>query len=382
MSEIPIMTEEKAALSALLDALREKLGDWNAKHGSAFEGISDGQAVGIRSELMPACRTFADRIEMLAALPKGKVFAEIGIYSGDFSAKILELNQPREFHSYNWDFKYVKPENIDILKSYEGVFFHEGDPDFVFTVHPPSTFDIIYLNKSKNYAAIRRELAYCLERLNPDGILVVHDFTAWDPVQGIPYGVMPAVCQFVNEQSLEVVYMSLHPRGFCDIALRRTSNSALLRLGGDLPEVGRALLGSNQAPDMQGREPDGENLMTWPWITTSGNVESSRFAMACRTSLDAAMENQGPMNAGIYSVGGFCGRKFRLFLNNLIRAIDDPRYLEIGVFSGATLCAAIEGNTLKAVGVDDWSWGGLRKTMRSSRTSTGPLRFTSREPAP
>ena len=56
---------------------------------------------------------------------------------------------------------------------------------------------------------------------------------------------------------------------------------------------------------------------------------------------------------------GFCGRKHRLFFNNLVRAIANPRYLEIGIFRGATLCAAISNNKVKATGIDNWTeYGG------------------------
>jgi hypothetical protein len=97
--------------------------------------------------------------------------------------------------------------------------------------------------------------------------------------------------------------------------------------------------------------------MNGPWITRSGSVSSSAIAEIANASFEAALHGFGKMKPEIYLVSGFCGRKFRLFLNNLIEKVENPRYLEIGVFGGATLCAAIEGNSVKAVGVDDWSWG-------------------------
>lgn len=45
------------------------------------------------------------------------------------------------------------------------------------------------------------------------------------------------------------------------------------------------------------------------------------------------------------------------FFDNLVRAIENPRNLEIGIFRGATLCAVISNN--KVTGIDNWSeYGG------------------------
>ena len=147
-------------------------------------------------------------------------------------------------------------------------------------------------------------------------------------------------------RDLEVIYMSLHPRGFCDIAVRRAAAAQ-----SEQPRPDAAAITHSDW--------NKEKQMSWPWITISGTAESSPLAMACQTSLEAAMENKGRMDEGIYSVAGFCGRKFRLFLNNLIRAIEEPRYLEIEVYAGGAtpVCRHRRAIRLRAVGVDDWSWG-------------------------
>lgn len=95
--------------------------------------------------------------------------------------------------------------------------------------------------------------------------------------------------------------------------------------------------------------------MNGPWISVAG-TPASPLAVACRDAFNLASSGAGKMDAGVYDVKGYCGRKFRLFLNNLISKVANPRYLEIGVFGGATLCAAIEGNKVEAFGIDNWSW--------------------------
>ena len=136
-------------LSSLLRQLREKLKAWNAKYGHPFEGISDGFRTAILSELMPACRAFADRTDLIAALPKGKTFAEVGNFFGQFSVKIIELNQPRELHTFDWNLERIKPEYRSVLDNYGKVFYHDGDPSISAAKIQPSTFDIVYRNKSR-----------------------------------------------------------------------------------------------------------------------------------------------------------------------------------------------------------------------------------------
>ncbi len=71
------------------------------------------------------------------------------------------------------------------------------------------------------------------------------------------------------------------------------------------------------------------------------------------------MAERGRLRDEAFRVDGFSGRKFRLFLNNLFGELAEPRYLEIGLFHGASFCPAIFKNRIRAVGIDNWSeYGG------------------------
>src|SRR5262249_42591244 len=54
-------------------------------------------APALTPELVQNCRTVSDRADILCHLPKGGVFAEIGVALGDFSAKVLETSSPKHF---------------------------------------------------------------------------------------------------------------------------------------------------------------------------------------------------------------------------------------------------------------------------------------------
>jgi hypothetical protein len=57
----------------------------------------------------------------------------------------------------------------------------------------------------------------------------------------------------------------------------------------------------------------------------------------------------------ILNIDGMSGKKYRRFINNLIRSLDDPKYLEVGSWAGSTLCSAINRNRVRATAIDNWS---------------------------
>ncbi len=67
----------------------------------------------------------------------------------------------------------------------------------------------------------------------------------------------------------------------------------------------------------------------------------------------------GKVSDELLAIHGMSGKKYRYFINNLIEALDAPKYLEVGVWAGSTLCSAIFGNRVTATAIDNWSqYGG------------------------
>lgn len=110
-----------------------------------------------------------------------------------------------------------------------------------------------------------------------------------------------------------------------------------------------------------------------PLITVTATQEVAALTMAVRNAFQDAMAYRGALCQDGYNVQGYSGRKFRLFLNNLMFELSDPRYLEIGVYHGASFCPAVYENELRAVAVDNWSqYSGQRSTFEDNLS-----RFTS-----
>jgi hypothetical protein len=97
-------------------------------------------------------------------------------------------------------------------------------------------------------------------------------------------------------------------------------------------------------------------------VTVCVRQQIDALGKAVRSAFEDAMAMRGRLRDEAFRVHGFSGRKFRLLLNNLVSELPDPRYMEIGLFHGASFCSALFKNKLRAVGIDNWSeYGGNRQ---------------------
>ncbi len=117
-----------------------------------------------------------------------------------------------------------------------------------------------------------------------------------------------------------------------------------------------------------------------PHITTIDEVSHDPATCAVRQAMQLAMAGEGKLSRDILAMQGMSGRKYRLFINNLLEALPSPRYLEIGVWAGSTLCSAIWQNRLHATAIDNWSeFGGPKAQFEANlarfRTPGAEVRF-------
>lgn len=75
--------------------------------------------------------------------------------------------------------------------------------------------------------------------------------------------------------------------------------------------------------------------------------------------LEQALNDNSEIPDYSLQIPGMSGIKYRHFINNLLRSLENPKYLEIGTWKGSTLCAAIGGvNGVSALAVDNFKYGG------------------------
>lgn len=138
-----------------------------------------------------------DRVrgKLLRSLPKGGIVAEVGVWEGDFSQRILEICEPRELHLidpwlYMPDFPntgFGKKKNEHLMEQrYQGVVarfaddprvrIHRATSDEALSQFPDSTFDWVYLDGNHNDPYIANDLKISLAKVKPNGIITGDDY--------------------------------------------------------------------------------------------------------------------------------------------------------------------------------------------------------------
>jgi hypothetical protein len=123
--------------------------------------------------------------------------------------------------------------------------------------------------------------------------------------------------------------------------------------------------------------PEGRAL---PAISLRGDFSSLPVSVLMKKALDQTIANIGGPADFVRAIDGMAGQKYRTFINNLVKDHPDPRYLEIGSYTGSTATAAISGNAVKALCIDNWSeFGGPKETffanIEAVRSPTVDFRF-------
>jgi Methyltransferase domain len=109
----------------------------------------------------------------------------------------------------------------------------------------------------------------------------------------------------------------------------------------------RLLLGQRLQPRAQGQ--------ALPAIQRSGNFTSTSLGVVLEQAFDKARAGIGGPADHVRAIEGMSGQKYRTFINALIGALPDARYLEVGSYAGSTAASALFGNKVRVLCIDNWS---------------------------
>lgn len=145
------------------------------------------------------------RGRLLARMPKGAKVAEIGVWEGGFSRRILEICEPAELHLIdpwlyqpefgNTGFGRKKNEHLmevkyqDVVATFKDdarVKIHRATSEEALAALPDGSLDWVYIDGNHNEPFIGNDLALCLQKVKPDGIITGDDFNWQAEASGAP----------------------------------------------------------------------------------------------------------------------------------------------------------------------------------------------------
>jgi len=107
-----------------------------------------------------------------------------------------------------------------------------------------------------------------------------------------------------------------------------------------------------------------------PYVEETGNTKN-KYAKLIKNAFDRAVQEETKLPSWILGLYGMSGKRYRIFINNLIESVQDARYLEVGSWSGSTACSAVYGNKVHSVCIDNWTqFGDVRTEFRKNIQNT------------
>jgi len=192
--------------------------------------------------IVPGAQVFADRRDMARHLgiKPGATICEIGVEFGDFSEFLIDELKPEEFRAYDlFDLhlsglekhqqRFQELSHVEFYRQRfgdRGVKFEAvvGDSGASLSAVPSETFDLVYIDGDHRLDGVRRDAEQAARVVKRSGILIFNDYTLYDPIAHMPYGVVPVVNEMCVSQDWCVIGFALQSSMFCDIALARRNH--------------------------------------------------------------------------------------------------------------------------------------------------------------
>jgi SAM-dependent methyltransferase len=203
-----------------------------------------------------------DRLDLIANLPTKKIWAEVGVYRGDFSWRVLQLCDPAEYHlidSWRYDFADHVPvspitENysefvgkghwsafgddpkaaqeanyqhvLNLFSKDERVKVTRQDSYEALRALNDKYFDVIYIDANHQYEYALRDMMEARHKLKPGGIMLLNDCYEGPGGAEQNLGVLAAATTFVKRYDYHFLAMS---HGSCaDAAITDDPSSELV----------------------------------------------------------------------------------------------------------------------------------------------------------
>lgn len=203
-----------------------------------------------------------DRKALIQQVPKGAVWAEVGVFRGDFSQAVLELCAPSEYCMIdNWAALPEQNSFGDVTENFASFagqihWDHFGDDasdaqekNFQYVTQrfagnptvrvirensfkgiaglPDAHFDVMYIDANHQYEFVLRDMMEARRKLKPGAVLLMNDFYEGPGGAEQNLGVIGAVNTFVKRY--EFHYIAMSHGSFADVALTDDPGSPFVR---------------------------------------------------------------------------------------------------------------------------------------------------------
>jgi len=161
---------------------------------------------------------FKNRIELLSIIPQDSVVAELGVFIGEYSQKILNIVKPSKLylvdvfkegnaHSSGIHVKdlslyygtlcrkYLKDKRVEVVKA--------STTDFLNSL-PKDTLDAVYIDADHSHEAVKQDLCNSYEKVKPSGFIMGHDYDRQE--------VQKAVEEFCNSYKQSIYLVTKEPQ--------------------------------------------------------------------------------------------------------------------------------------------------------------------------
>jgi methyltransferase family protein len=156
---------------------------------------------------------------LIRDLPKGGRIAEVGSQEGKFAEFLLHAAEPIELHIFELNAKLIRTRGV-LLRD-RRVVLHEGDSSSNLSVMPDHYFDWIYLDANHTWEGVLKDVNQAQRKVKFDGFLVFNDYTMWDYLAMMPYGVVQNVNDLCREAGFEMTHFAFSSWGYHDVGIAR-----------------------------------------------------------------------------------------------------------------------------------------------------------------
>ncbi len=167
---------------------------------------------------------YANREDMIRTLGKQSRIAELGVDNGDFTDFLLSALDPDEFVLIDmWESRRYRSKEEFVAQRFGGdtrIVVDKGLSTEQLAAHANASFDFIYIDTNHSYDTTIEELRLARRKVKPGGTIAGHDFCNGNIVNGVVYGVITAVTEFLADGGTSLTGMSIEPHGHFSFMIR------------------------------------------------------------------------------------------------------------------------------------------------------------------